>query len=138
MKPSTVLASVLPSLAFASPAVYAPAAPQQQPILVDTTPKHLKRSSFPLAEINDIITCLKSHKGFETNLSVADKGIFMIDHVEPTCCKKGEVLWSHLTGGQYGYAFFNEPCDDVILTGVSKEHMNMIRVFFERIADENE
>lgn len=135
MKPSTILATVLPTLALASPAIKTHAVPQQKAIPVARInipdPGVLKE----IRILDDLTTCLRNHNDFQVDFTDANDGALYIKDVDPACCQKGKDLYSLLPAGQYGSAVFFEPCDGAVVTGISPEHMSMLREFFREITE---
>jgi hypothetical protein len=133
MRPSTILATLLPALAIASPATIPPAASQGPQALIDYIIKNLNVPSVPMDLIEDLRTCLSDHKGFHTDFSKAEDGAFSISNVDRTCCEKAQGIWGQLPPGDYGYAHFSEPCEGATVTGTSEYHMQLLRAFFGSI-----
>lgn len=131
MQLSTVLTSALAALAIASPAK--PKASTQSRSLADVIFNNLNLPRVPLEDFNDFRQCMIAHRTFDTDYSKADDGVFTITHVDHTCCEKAEGLWSQVQGDQYGKAVFTQLCDGATVTGVSRQHMGMLRGLFDSI-----
>lgn len=133
MKLSTVLTSSLAALATASPAPSKREASPQPPSLLDIILDKLNLPDIPLATFNDFKQCMSTHDTFHTDYTRAADGEFSITDVDQTCCEKAKGIWEEIPDGQYGNAVFTEPCDGATVTGVSQQHMRMLRGFFDSV-----
>lgn len=133
MKLSTALTSALAALAIASPAVTKHEASPQSPSLYDIILHTLGLPSIPPEEFNDFKQCLSTHRTFHTDYSNAENGVFSVTNVHHTCCEKAKGIWSQFPDDRYGKPVFSESCDGALVTGVSEQHMEMVRDFFDSI-----
>lgn len=132
MKLSTALTSALAALAIASPAVTKhKLSPRSS--LYDVILHSLGLPSIPPKEFNDFKQCLSTHRTFHTDYSNAEDGVFSITNVHYTCCEEAKGIWSQFPDDRYGKAVFSESCDGALVTGVSEQHMGMLRDFFDSI-----
>lgn len=133
MKLSTVLTSALAALAIASPAVTKHEASPQSPSLLDIILHKLNLPSIPPKDFHELQQCMSVHRTFHADFSKAEEGVFSITNVDHTCCEKAKGIWSQFPDDRYGKAVFTEPCDGATVTGVSKQHMGMLRNLFASI-----
>ncbi|KAG8158312.1 hypothetical protein KVR01_012073 [Diaporthe batatas] len=159
MHTSTMLATVLSAMALASPVTKPNAEPDQNPVLQkpifinpiigptfvdpvnghpifvdpvidDTVPTHVKRSNNLLNEVDSLLTCIRNDDELKPDFSEAPDGIFYASDVHPACCQQAKALYKSFPDGQFGHAGFNEPCDEVIVTGLTNTQMNVLRGIF--------